>query len=345
MDSKLILFTNPWVNSIVDKLPTGAMPVFPFFQTVSRLTYKPDAFECTLMCEPLADIVALPNHNKSFSELADERAMQLKKLPGTVFVMWSGGIDSTTVLASIFRTWPKEDLGKLVVLCNNDSIKENPKFFKLIAAKGITIKSSSANFEQYLKYGYVVTGELGDQTFGSDVVGASVKEYGDSAINAPWQDIAPRIFAKFSPTHGTAAFENYRHIVDEAPFELVTTQDFFWWLNISQKWQHVKYRSLCVANWKNPKETFKNLIHFFDTVDFQIWSIHNHHTKKIKDTWTSYKFVAKEYIVDYTKDTDYLSKLKVPSLQNLYIGQDLTWAIDEHWNFLTKEEVLTRIRN
>lgn len=344
MQSRLILFTNPWVNSIADKLPANAMPIFPFYQSVSRLQYKPDAFDCKLMCEPVADIISLPNHNKSFAELADERALQLKQLPGTVFVMWSGGIDSTVVLTSILRTWAPGDLSKLVVLCNNDSIKENPNFFKMIASKGVTIKSSSANFEQYLKYGYIVTGELGDQTFGSDIVGACVREYGDSAINMPWQELAPKIFDKFSSDHGPAAFENYKHIVTEAPFELVTTQDFFWWLNFTQKWQHVKYRSLCVANWKNPKETFKNLFHFFDTVDFQVWSIHNHHTMKIKDTWASYKFTAKEYIVNFTKDDSYLSKLKVPSLQNLYLGQDLTWAIDEHWNFLTKEEALTRIR-
>ena len=342
--SKLILFTNPWVKSFAEKLPANAMPVFPFFQTVSRLTYKPDAFDCKLMCEPIEDIVSLPNHKKSFTELADERAAQIRKLPGTIFVMWSGGIDSTTVLTSILRTWPSEELGKLVVLCNNDSIKENPNFFKLIASKKITIKSSSANFEQYLQYGYIITGELGDQIFGSDIVGACVKEYGEAAINSPWQEVAPDIFSKLSPEHGAAAFDNYRHIVDEAPFDLVTTQDFFWWLNFTQKWQHVKFRSLCVANWKNPEVTFKNLVHFFDTVDFQVWSVHNHHTMKIKDTWASYKFTAKEYIVDYTKDDSYLSKLKVPSLQNLYMGQDLTWAIDEHWNFLSKEEALTRIR-
>lgn len=344
MNSRLILFTNPWVNSFVDQLPEDAMPVFPFFQTVSRLQYKPDAFECKLMCEPVADILALPNHYKSFAELADERAIELKKLPGTIFVMWSGGIDSTTVITAILRTWSTQDLARLVVLCNSDSIKENPNYFKLIAATGIEIKPSSANFEQYLHSGYVITGELGDQTFGSDIIGACVKEYGDVAINSSWQEIAPRIFDKLSPRQGSAAFNNYRHIINEAPFDIITAQDFFWWLNFTQKWQHVKYRSLCVANWKNPEATFTNLHHFFDTVDFQVWSIHNHHTMKIKDSWSSYKFVAKNYIVDYTKDQSYLSKLKVPSLQNLYLGQDLTWAIDENWNFLTKEQALLRIR-
>ena len=340
--SKLLLFLNPWVNAIVDKLPLSTLPVFPFYQSVSRLNYKPDTFDCKSICEPISTLTALPNHGMTFDQLCDQRALELKKLPGTIFVMWSGGIDSTTVMTAILRTWKDSELSKLVVLCNTDSIKENPNFFKLIATKGIEIRTSSADIEQHLNYGYVVTGELCDQLFGSDIVGSCVSAFGESAITAPWKDTVPGIFNKFSSTHGAAAFNNYSNIIDECPFPLVTTQDFCWWLNFTQKWQHVKLRTLMSTTWTNPGATFKNLIHFFDTVPFQVWSLHNQ-DKKIKTTWQSYKYLAKEYIISYTSDISYMSKLKVPSLGNLYFGRECNWAIDENWKFLTKEQSLERL--
>jgi len=340
--SKLLLFLNPWINEIADKFPQGTLPVFPFYQSVSRLNYKPDAFDCKLISEPIADIIALPNHGMSFDQLCDQRALDIKKRNGTIFVMWSGGIDSTAVLTAMLRNWSDSELHRLVVLCNVDSIKENPNFFKLLAKKRIVVQTSSADIEQHLKYGTVVTGELGDQLFGSDIIGSCISVFGEQAITMPWQDIAPAMFNKFSSTHGAAAYDNYKNIADECPFPLVTAQDFFWWLNFTQKWQHVKLRTLATKTWTDPANTFQNLIHFFDTVPFQVWSLHNG-DKKIKSTWESYKYLAKEYIISYTKDESYMTKLKVASLSNLYFGRECNWAIDENWKFLTKEQALERL--
>jgi len=340
--SKLLLFLNPWINEIADKFPQGTLPVFPFYQSVSRLNYKPDAFDCKLISEPIADIIALPNHGMSFDQLCDQRALDIKKRNGTIFVMWSGGIDSTAVLTAMLRNWSDSELHRLVVLCNVDSIKENPNFFKLLAKKRIVVQTSSADIEQHLKYGIVVTGELGDQLFGSDIIGSCISAFGEQAITMPWQDIAPAMFNKFSSTHGAAAYDNYKNIADECPFPLVTAQDFFWWLNFTQKWQHVKLRTLATKTWTDPANTFQNLIHFFDTVPFQVWSLHNG-DKKIKSTWESYKYLAKEYIISYTKDESYMTKLKVASLSNLYFGRECNWAIDENWKFLTKEQALERL--
>lgn len=341
-DTKLLMFLCPWINNTIrEKLPNGTLPVFPFHQLVSRIKYKSDPFDCKLACEPLSDIIALPNHNNTFADVADARALELKKLNGTVFLLWSGGIDSTVVLTSILKNWDQEDLSRLVVLCDANSIDENTTLFRLIVKLGITIRISTGDVERFLHRGYVVTGELGDQLFGHDMVGDCTKYFGESAINTSWRVTVPAIFKIVAPTHWQSSFENYSQIVDEAPFTLESTHDFFWWLNISQKWQNVKYRILMAPSWKNPELTFPNLIHFYDTVPFQVWSIHNH-DKKIKSTLQSYKFTAKEYIIEYTRDTNYLKKLKLSSLQNLYSMQPLNWAIDENWNFLNKEESLRR---
>ena len=64
----------------------------------------------------------------------------------------------------------------------------------------------------------------------------------------------------------------------------------------------------------------KNFIHFFSAKDFQKWSISNHEFK-IKETWKSYKYVAKECIYDFHKDEDYLlNKEKEQSLKDAIIS-------------------------
>jgi len=67
----------------------------------------------------------------------------------------------------------------------------------------------------------------------------------------------------------------------------------------------------------------------FDTEEFQLWSMNNPDSK-IKDTMTSYKWPAKDYIFDYTKDSNYRdTKLKVGSLR---IGS-IKCAIDENFKY------------
>lgn len=341
--SRLLLFLHTSGKSLENVLPIGHMPIFPFYTTVSRLTYKPDAFNCKSIAEPFSEIISVKNHQLSFADVCNNRSLEIRKLKGNIYILWSGGIDSTCVIASILKNWSEQDLERATVLCNHYSVLENRQFFAIISKKFKT-KLSTHRYEDYLKKGYVITGELGDQLFGSDVVGECVKHWGDDVIHADWTDIAPKIFQVFSPNFGMATYNNYRGIIDEAPFKLKTVHDFFWWLNITQKWQHVKLRTLISSSWEDPKTYFPKLIHFYETVDFQVWSLHNQ-DKKIKSTWDSYKYTAKNYIVDYTRDEKFHTKLKLPSLRNLHNATEFKWAIDEDWKYLTREESLLRLRD
>lgn len=339
MTTKLLLYLNP--VELPGMLPKGHMPVFPLFTGVSRLNYKPDAFHFKCLSSPISDILKIPNHNKTFATACDERAMELLKLPGKLYVMWSGGIDSTVVITAILRTWPTADLERVTVLCNNDSIKENKNFF-IVIAKKFKIEISTDKIEPLLASGHIVTGELGDQILGSDVPISTAKQ-GEEILFEDYETGAPKMYSAIDRATALEYFDKHRPIVDEAPFKIKTVFDFCWWLNITQKWQHVQLRIFASKSWTNPGKWQHKLLHFFDTVDFQVWSIHNH-DKKIKTSWHSYKYIAKEYVVDYTKDQSFMNKLKLPSLQNLFISNDFNWAIDEEWNFLNKDQTIERMK-
>ena len=339
MKTKLLLYLNP--VELPGMLPKGHMPVFPLFTGVSRLNYNPDAFYFKCLSLPISDILKISNHNKTFADICNERAVELSKLPGPLYVMWSGGIDSTVAITAILKNWSAEDIKRVVVLCNNDSIKENRNFFPLIA-KNFKVETSTDKIEEMLKLGYVLTGELGDQILGSDVPISTAKQ-GEEILFEKFETGALKMYSAINPEYAQGYFDRYRPIIEEAPFKIKTVFDFCWWLNITQKWQHVQLRILASKSWTNPSKWQHKLLHFFDTVDFQVWSIHNH-DKKIKTSWHSYKYIAKEYVVDYTKDQSFMNKLKLPSLQNLFTSNDFNWAIDEEWNFLNKAQTLERMK-
>ena len=339
MKTKLLLYLNP--VELPGMLPKGHMPVFPFFTGVSRLNYKPDAFNFKQIAEPVSNIVKLPNHKKTFADICNERAIELSKLPGCLYVMWSGGIDSTVAITAILKNWSTEDLKRVVILCNNDSIKENKNFFSVIA-KNFKVETSTDKIEEMLKLGYVLTGEMGDQILGSDVPISTAKQ-GEEILFENFETSALKMYSAINQEYAQGYFDKYRPIVDEAPFKIKTIFDFCWWLNFTQKWQHIQLRTFASKSWTDPGRWQARLLHFFDTIDFQVWSIHNH-DKKIKTTWHSYKYIAKDYVIDYTKDQSFENKLKLPSLQNLFIGNDFNWAIDEEWNFLNKDQTIERMK-
>jgi hypothetical protein len=79
-------------------------------------------------------------------------------------------------------------------------------------------------------------------------------------------------------------------------------------------------------------------MHFFDTPEFQRWSLDNP-DKKIKNTLNTYKYTAKEFIVKYTNHTDYLKKPKVGSLQFIWSNFDKNYAIDKDFNEMSLDDI------
>ena len=113
--------------------------------------------------------------------------------------------------------------------------------------------------------------------------------------------------------------------VDSAPIEIKTIFDLFWWCNFCFKWQDVDSRMIFTFT---TNTEWKSTLSFFNTEDFQRWSIANHDIKH-GGTWETYKQPAKEYINKYIKDENYRkNKTKEPSLIKILQG-----ATDEKYNF------------
>jgi len=291
---------------------------------------------------------AIPNvgsFDETFANVADSRAAALWDENKKLSVFWSGGIDSTTALVALLKNVPINRLSDLTVHLNSASIAEYPEFYtdyidgKITLAQTPPTKKPTDRFlaedifagnttkeiAEVLKTNLVVTGELGDQCFGSsafaknqDLINSTVDEY---LAHESLKDIRDEIDA----------------LSAACPIKIKTVTTLMWWWNFTLKWSEVRYRSLTAVN---DPASFANIRHFFDTDDFQRWSIVNDDLK-IKSTPTTYKFTAKDYIHTFAKHDTYRDeKLKVGSL-GVRWGKPL--AIDSNDNIIRAGDTSTNL--
>jgi len=291
----------------------------------------------------------LSNFDLTYAQVCDKRASELLKqsdetgLP--IYVMYSGGIDSTTVLVAFLRQREYSKLkDQLIILLNSDSIDENPNFYYNHIRGKFKIESSEHISYVFDGRGIIVGGEHNDQVFGTDIVGKLLNIFTMEDIKKSYKTELFKTFLIKKGMSEEAADYWFRLMVwhaEQAPCEIKSTFDLFWWLNFSFKWQTVWFRLLLRIDaryHKNLNQAWldKHYKHFFTSTDFQKWSMLNP-DKKIHDTWTSYKFTAKDYIYDYTKDAFYRdNKDKRGSLYRLFIHKNTPIAIDDNWNYFYK---------
>lgn len=288
------------------------------------------------------DMPQVGSFDSSFTDVADSRAADLWSEKKPIILYWSGGIDSTTALVALLKIMPHD--GDLTICCNENSVAEYPEFFRKHIEGKLTVHTPTikdvptdrfyissafdvpvfANALTHLENSLLVTGELGDQIFGSV---AFVNDA--SKINGDLEDY----LSQFSETRDEIDALNAACPI---PIKSITT--LLWWWNFSCKWEEVVWRSLVHLDGDINK--FKNIRHFFNTPDFQRWSIANDDLK-IKDTIASYKWIAKDYIHDFSNDDDYRqNKIKVGSL-GVFLGKAL--GVDNKDTFIAAGDTSTDV--
>ncbi len=290
---------------------------------------------------------------KTFEDICNERAQELlaraENLGVSLYVFYSGGVDSTLVLISLLKNATSKQKMNLIVLLSEESIYENPNFYRDHIFGKLRVESS--NMFPYL-FGtkrLFVGGEFNDQLFGSNLLERLIGGYGPSIIHQPYsRDLFFEFFNRGIKNNELIDFylDMFERLKGAAPINITTNQDYLWWINFTLKWQSVFMRMLCYTAPRNVSNIDASYVstyynHFYGTGDFQLWSLNNQ-DKKIKDTWKSYKWVCKDIIYEYTKDADYRdNKVKKQSLAFILTQQNSYGFIDESfglWDTLDAKE-------
>ncbi len=314
--------------------------VYPFSHIISRTKHDLGFFNFHLVSESVEHLsrlhgtVRIPSDSViGFSEIADKRACEIERLSKelnrpSIFVFWSGGIDSTAALVGLLRNLSKEGLQNLTVVLTVQSILENPAFY----VETVSALKTLNYFEAWPRLlsnpdALVVTGELGDQIMGAGMLLASYKEYGADFLASDYRKNGPQALAEFfkSDTRRVSIdadkmFAFLRPIADEAPIQIRSVFDFFWWFNFTQEWQFAKLKFLETAETPLAGVQLSQVQHYFDTVDFQLWSISTVE-ERLPKSWKDYKRAAKAYIDSYSKQSSSQGLIKRQSLKHTYFLQ------------------------
>lgn len=284
---------------------------------------------------------------KTYEELCDARARQIlagaASLGVRIYVMYSGGIDSTCLLVSLLKHTTIEQRKNLVILLSHESISENPRFYEEHIRGKLRVESSITFPNLLGGDDMLLSAEHNDMVMGSDKVGQMMTRYGPASIHRRYD---PDLMTDFFGANLNGDVEAGRFYVglferirDVAPMPIDTNFDFLWWVNFAIKWQACYAYITMLTPARNTHRVTRDyldtrFVSFFNTEEFQLWSMNNL-DKRIRDTWASYKWIAKDLIYDYTGDAEYRdNKLKKGSLiplthrlyANNFLDEDLRFS-------------------
>lgn len=251
--------------------------------------------------------------DKPIEDIMDERATELIK-QGSIAVQWSGGVDSTALVLSLIKNGiSKEDL----VICYDwNSVEEYPKLFSWFQENGWNIKRCSDWFAELsvIDTDLITNGWCADQLFGS-VFFHRNPQYYDYQI----ADFMKQTNPNFSPLtdEQIAEFtEIYKKYAQEYfGLQLDTAAQLGWFVNFVMKWTWVsRFNALWLVQTDNKNKTQV----FYDTPEFQSWSLGNYESIADHNIYGEdpqyYKRPLKEYCNSIFPDEYFLkNKTKRPS--------------------------------
>lgn len=276
-----------------------------------------------------------PQFNKSFNDITDQRCIELMNTASDApwAVQWSGGLDSTLVMAAIIKHFKPADYDRIHVVCNQISIYENPQFYyRYIEPNFQVINSTYCNpAEDFCRDYYVITGDPGDNCLYSYI--NSNGHIAETALPSNFNnvkidlerdiradssgalDLLTRLSdSKFADWFYQSVMEN----INSVDVPIKTYHDFFWWIQFNYSWLGVK--TLFHVRQTNPNLDptipFNRYVPWYDTSDYQHWAMNNNNTgEKYGSNIGEYKLATKKYI--YSVDNNeyyYRFKLKTNSL-------------------------------
>ncbi len=297
------------------------------------------------------------NFPKKINDIIDERAKEIADTYSHIYVLWSGGVDSTTILTSIMQHIKTKD--QVTVICSQSSIDEYPWFYNKFKEDYRFIVLGFVDFYQALhdeisdKKNYIALhGHPADQLFTNQrwfILAGGNKDWRDLVyddnFNFPRYHNMPN-YDKNHPyikKYGTSREldkEDKKYFIEKMEdhiynfgIKIPNTYHFFWWLVFCFSYQNKSKRY-----YSDYRTMFLNIQGFFDTDDFQKWCMRVHLNDelvsvpaydivetefKMKSSGGNakqYKKDFKEYIYKYTKDEEYRDNK--PKRQGMEVAYD-----------------------
>lgn len=273
----------------------------------------------------------------SLATLLDRRASELLKYTKRIAVLWSGGIDSTTVLTALLKN--TNNLDQLVVYLTQESIDENPEFYKNHIAGKIECRDTRLLdvTDEFMLEHILVHGDPGDCLFGPSMpMYRHLLE--SNRHRLPWREnrnlIVEGIANRSNDVDSAKWYvDKVSDNIEEVSMDIESISDWWWWHYYNLKWEFSMLRPFFYLKTGRAGTSAAILAEyaettFYNTAYFQQWSYSN--LGRLCHDTALHKMDAKQYIFEFDKNPEYLNnKRKVESVVDdilarpAYLDKDL----------------------
>jgi hypothetical protein len=287
--------------------------------------------------------------NTDFDATTDRRSLELLKRAESyekVYLFYSGGIDSTTILSAILKNWSSTDIQKLVVVMTGNSINENPVMYDT-HIKGILNTKSVDESNILTNDNLYVSGDMGGALIHAGGLEIYDKMF-PNTYNDLWKLRKDNIIKFFAHNatglNADLAFDMVVKSLYKNNIVVDTVFDFLWWISFNWGFDlDIYYMPMLYATLGADTDTKQfmeeNQFLWYNSVDYQNWAISAIGTNlKIGDTINTQKFSMKKYIHDFNNDDGYFeNKLQEYSTSKLNLLR-LPVGMDTEYNFYYRDQ-------
>jgi hypothetical protein len=234
----------------------------------------------------------VPTVEISLEAALEHRVADICQSTQKINILWSGGIDSTTIVVAFLKHAP--DLKQCRILYSPWSTYEHPEFFNLLKSTNIELVDFSGEF--YLNFdldGVFVSGNSSDEAHAS-IDQSFFDQYGYDFLFTPWKDF----FYSKRPNHKFIEFcESY---FAKSGRDIHTVLEARWWFYISSKLTSILNHNDLAFFTSGPTEFDPaRLIGFFDCDVYEQFVYFNIDKLICSDNYATWRQFLKDYCYRY----------------------------------------------
>ena len=225
-----------------------------------------------------------PGYNKTFAEVCLARAQEILDTGKRVHLLWSGGLDSTSMLGAL--RYLVRDRDQLKIICTYESIWESGPLFDRYIKNDFEYQLNARTPEYQNLFQMVPEGELlcsgqaGDQILGGrfTVSGDSRHPFNDSYVKPTWRRypqpydvdlVAKECRMDLTKILSDELLDFMGPSMQACPMPIETLGQFQWFVHWNWMWMNAKIKHLQ----SEPIARHDDYISFYSCDMFELWSM------------------------------------------------------------------------
>lgn len=244
------------------------------------------------------------DRNLDFITITKNRCLELISHGKQINVAWSGGIDSTFVLFSLYHY--ASDPEQIKVYGTYNSVIESGNLFDKFIKNKIrhSIKVNTVAQHNFSESNCIyVTGAMSNQLFTQSLLHSKrdyILEFKDG------YSVENTLDSYYKDVLTDSCLEFLEPSILKIPRKLYTIQDLRWFMNFNFSWYDVLTTSLIGLNKNNADKVHA----FFNTEHFQLWALYNNDIQTKTGDYSDDRWQLREAITDYIGDSYYSTNKK-----------------------------------